>query len=193
VSELLDADTLGDIRMLTADFGFHADFDPKHRLFAPELGGGALLDVGIYPVALASMLFGQPAAIASQVHLGETGVDEQSALVFKYADGQLALLSSAIRTETPQEACIMGTKGLIRIPSRWWMPQRFSLHLQEQAEQVFELPFEGNGYNYEAAEVMRCLRAGLKESQVMPLDETLATMRTLDAIRAQWGLTYPGE
>lgn len=193
VRELIAAGTIGEIRMLTADFGFRADFDPAHRLFAPELGGGALLDVGIYPVALASMLFGQPAAIASQVTLGQTGVDEQSAIVFKYDGGQLALLSTAIRTETPQEACIMGTKGMIRIPPSWWMPQKFSLRLQDEAEQVFDLPFEGNGYNYEAAEVMRCLRAGLLESLVMPLDETLATMHTLDAIRAQWGLVYPGE
>jgi predicted dehydrogenase len=193
VRELIAAGVIGGVRMLTADFGFRFEFDPQHRLFNHELGGGALLDVGIYPIALAASLLGKPTEIVSQAHIGDTGVDEQSALIFKYAGGELALLSSAVRTETPQEACIMGTNGMIRIASRWWMPGQFRLAVQGQPEQVFDLPFEGNGYNYEAAEVGRCLRAGLLQSPVMPLDETLAIMRTMDTIRAQWGLVYPGD
>lgn len=191
--ELIAEGVIGDVRMLTADFGYRAEFDPKHRTFAPELGGGGLLDVGIYPLSLAFSLLGAPADVVSQVHLGETGVDEQAALVLKYAQGQLALLSCATRTRTPQEAVIAGTKGFIRMPTRWWVPQRFILELEGQQEQVFDVPFEGNGYNYEAAEVMRCLREGLTESPIMPLDETLAILRTMDSIRAGWGLVYPGE
>ena len=193
VRELIAADAIGEVRMLTADFGFRFEFNPEHRLLNPELGGGALLDVGIYPVSLAASLFGQPTEIVSQAYLGKTGVDEQSAMIFKYAGGQLALLSCAVRTETPQEAIIMGNKGMIRIASRWWMPKQFTLSISGQPEQGFDIPFEGNGYNYEAMEVGRCLRAGLLESPVMPLDETLATMKTMDSIRAQWGLVYPGE
>jgi len=193
VRELIAADAIGEVRMLTADFGFRFGFEPKHRLLNPELGGGALLDVGIYPVSLAFMLFGAPNEIVSHAHIGETGVDEQSAIIFKYSGGQLAQLSCAVRTEMPQEAIIMGTKGMIRIAPTWWKPQRFTLTPAGQSEQVFELPFTGNGYNYEAQEVMNCLRAGLLESPTMPLDETLTIMGTLDAIRAQWGLVYPGE
>jgi predicted dehydrogenase len=193
VRELVAADAIGEVRMLTADFGFRFGFEPKHRLLNPELGGGGLLDVGIYPVSLSYMLFGAPDEIVSQAHLGETGVDEQTALIFKYSGGQLALLSCAVRTETPQEALIMGTKGRIKIAPTWWKPERFTLNISGQPEQVIDMPFTGNGYNYEALEVMNCLRAGLLESPIMPLDETLSIMRTLDAARAPWGLVYPGE
>lgn len=193
VRELVASDAIGEVRMLAADFGFRFGWDPKHRLLNPELGGGALLDVGIYPVSLAFMLFGAPGEILSEAHLGETGVDEQTAIIFKYPGGQLAQLSCAVRTQTPQEAVIMGTKGMIKIAPTWWKPERFTLNVAGQSEQVFELPFTGNGYNYEAQEVMNCLRAGLLESPTMPLDETLTIMRTLDAVREPWGLVYPGE
>ncbi len=193
VRELLAAGAIGEPRMLTADFGFRADFDPQQRLFNPLLGGGALLDVGIYPVALASMIFGSPDSITARAHLGETGVDEQTALIFGYKGGQLALLSCAVRLDTPQEAIIMGTEGSIRIASPWWVPRSFSIVKPDKAVEVVNLPFEGNGYNYEANEVARCINAGLLESPVMPLDESLALMRTLDAARAQMGLVYPME
>jgi predicted dehydrogenase len=194
VRDVLSAGTLGAVRMVQADFGFRAPFDPRHRLFAPELGGGALLDVGIYPVSFAAMVFGQqPSEIVSSAALGTTGVDEQSAMIFTYPDGALAQLSCAVRTQTPQEALIVGEKGWIRIPSRWWVPRVYTLQIDGEAEQVFEPPFVGNGYNYEAAAVGECLRAGRTESDIMPLDETLAIMRTLDAIRAQWDLVYPSE
>jgi hypothetical protein len=87
----------------------------------------------------------------------------------------------------------MGTKGRIKIAPTWWKPERFTLNISGQPEQVIDMPFTGNGYNYEALEVMNCLRAGLLESPIMPLDETLSIMRTLDAARAPWGLVYPGE
>lgn len=193
VRELLAAGAIGEPRMLTADFGFRADFDPHQRLFNPLLGGGALLDVGIYPVALASMIFGIPDDITAKAHLGETGVDEQTALIFGYKGGQLALLSCAVRLDTPQEAIIMGTEGSIRIASPWWVPRSFSVVKPDKAVEVFNPPFEGNGYNYEAVEVARCINAGLLESPVMPLDESLALMRVLDTAREQMGLVYPME
>ncbi len=191
--ELLAARVIGEIRMVQASFGFRTDFNPKSRLFDPALGGGGLLDVGIYPVALASMLFGTPESIVSQASLGAAGVDEQMAVVFKYSNGQLALLSCAIRTDTIHEAFIYGTGGHIRINPPWWGPSSMTLAVNGQAAQQLSFEHTGNGYNYEAAEVMRCIRAGETESPIMPLDETLALMRTLDATRAQWGLVYPGE
>jgi predicted dehydrogenase len=191
--ELLDQKVIGDVRMLTTDFGFRANLNPEGRLFKPALGGGALLDVGIYPVSLASMIFGTPQRITGMAHLGETGVDENSAMILGYADGALAVLTTAIRTNTPHIATLNGTLGRITIHSRWWVPRRMTLEVFGKETTEMDLPFVGNGYNYEAAEVARCLRAGLLESEVTPLDETLAVMGTLDEIRAQWGLKYPME
>lgn len=192
--ELLSAGEIGEVRMLQADFGFRTNFDPKSRAFDPALGGGALLDVGIYPISLASMVFGrQPAQITSQARLGQTGVDEECAGVFQYEDEQMALVSAAVRTETPQEATIMGTKGWIRLHRPFFKTEKLSIYLRDQKEREIAIPMEGNGYNYEAAEVMACLRAGKLASSIMPLDETLAIMQTLDKMRAQWGLKYPGE
>jgi predicted dehydrogenase len=193
VRELLAAGVIGQVRLLTVDFGFRAQFNPQSRLFNPELGGGALLDVGVYTVSLASMVFGSPTRVASLAHLGQTGVDEQAGVILGYEGGQLAVLSTAIRTASPQDATLMGTEGHLRIDPRWWMPTRLTLSASGQEDKVVELPFTGNGYNYEAAEVMACLRAGKLESDVMPLDETLSIMHTMDQIRAQWGLRYPME
>jgi predicted dehydrogenase len=193
VRELLASQVLGQARILTADFGFRAQFDPQHRLFNPELGGGALLDVGVYPVSLASMVFGPPTRIASLAHLGPTGVDEQAAVVLGHEDGQMAILSASITISTPQEAILAGSEGQIKIHSPWWKPTKLTLSVSGQEDDLIEMPFTGNGYHYEAAEVMSCLRAGKLESDVMPLDETLSIMQTLDNIRAQWGLRYPME
>ena len=193
VRALLAEQAIGEPRMLQADFGFRATIDPQSRLFNPRLGGGALLDVGVYPVSLASMVFGTPERSTGLAHLGETGVDEQGAMVLMYRGGQLATLSTAIRTNTPHEALILGTRGSLRIHSQWWKPAKLTLARQDQADEVIDVPFEGNGYNYEAAEVMRCMREGRLESDVMPLDETLSIMRVMDELRAQWGLRYPME
>jgi len=191
--ELLAAGVIGEVRMLQADFGFRTSFNPKGRLFDPALGGGALLDVGIYTVSLASMILGTPERVTGMAQLGETGVDEQSAMLFGYSGGRLALLSQAIRTNSPHEALLLGTTGKIRVHSSWWKAAPITLSVDGQPDELIDVPAIGNGYNYEAAEVGRCLRAGRTESEVMPLDETLAIMRTLDEVRAQWGLRYPGE
>lgn len=184
---------IGDVRMLTADFGFRTNFNPAARLFNPALGGGALLDVGIYTVSLASMLFGEPERTSGLAHLGETGVDEQSAMIFGYRDGQLAILATAIRTITLQEAAILGTQGSIKIHAPWWRSTKLSLSIAGKEDEVIEAPFDGNEYNYEAAEVMRCLEDGRLESDRMPLAETLSIMKTMDQVRSQWGLKYPME
>ncbi len=193
VRELLAGGVIGEPHLLTADFGFRTGFNPDGRLFNPQLGGGALLDVGVYCVSLASMIFGKPERITSMAHLGETGVDERAAMILGYGGGQLALLSTAIRTNTPMEAVISGTEGLIRIPPLFWKPSHVSVTVHGKEQTEIEMPLVGNGYNYQAAEVARCLRAGLTESDVMPLDETLSIVEMMDTIRAQWGLKYPME
>ena len=192
--ELVAKGTIGEVRALFADFGFRTAFDPKSRLFDPQLGGGALLDVGVYTISLASMVFGTaPSRINGMAHLGQTGVDEQSAVILGYDQGQLAILAVAVRTEMPQEAVLVGTEGRIRLHAPWWRSTTLTLSRPREKDEVLHLPYEGNGYNYEAAAVMDCLRAGKTESDVMGLDETLAIMQTLDRIRAQWDLRYPME
>jgi predicted dehydrogenase len=191
VRELVAEGAIGHVQMLSADFGFRAAVT-KGRLFNPELGGGALLDVGVYNLSLASMIFGAPSRVASLAHLGETGVDELAAMILGYDGGQMAILHTAVRTTTPQEAILMGTEGWVRLHSPWWRPDTFTVAVAGQEESV-HLPFEGNGYGHEATEVMACVRAGKLESDVMPLDETLQILETMDQLRAQWGLKYPME
>ncbi|MHC4480972.1 MAG: Gfo/Idh/MocA family protein [Planctomycetota bacterium] len=193
VRELLAEGAVGEVRMVKADFCFRSGWNPEGRLLNPELGGGALLDVGVYTVALASMVLGgDPTRTATLAHLGATGVDEQSAMILGYEGGRLAVLTCAVRTGTPQEAVIAGTEGMIRIHHPFWKSTQLTLTRGDEDETV-ELPYEGNGYNCEAAEAMRCLREGRPESDVMPLDESLGIMRTMDRLRAEWGLTYPSE
>lgn len=193
VREWLDQKLIGEPRMVMADFGYRAGWDPASRALDPHLGGGALLDVGIYPISFASMVFGAvPCKVTGLSHLGATGVDEQTVATLAYGGGELALLACAVRTHTAQEARILGTAGSIHIPE-FWHGSTVTLSVQGQTPETRSLPLAGNGYNYEAVEVGRCLRAGLKESPVMPLAETVAIMRIMDELRRQWGLVYPQE
>jgi predicted dehydrogenase len=194
---LLASGTIGPVRMIQADFGFRPEYNPLGRLFNPDLGGGALLDIGIYPVSLAYLLLGPPARMTSLAELGRTGVDERAGVLFGYPGGELAVLSFSLTTDMPSEVLVLGTEGWIRVHGPIYRPEKLTVSLKAAAgartERLLPLPVTGNGYNYEADEVMRCLRAGAIESPGMPLDESLAIMRTLDGIRAQWGLRYPGE
>ena len=191
--ELIAEGAIGDVRLVQADFGFRAGINPEGRLFNLALGGGALLDVGIYVISMASMILGpRPSRVASTTQIGETGVDEQSAFLLQYPGGELAVLSCAVRTGTAVEARVFGTEGSILLHGPFFKCGALTVKRGGEEEHI-DLPLEGNGYNYEAAEVGRCLRVGLKESDVMPLDETLALMELMDSIRAQWGLSYPME
>ncbi len=192
VRELLSAGVIGEPRMVQADFGFRTTIEEDHRLFDRSLGGGGLLDVGVYAVSFASMVFGgPPKEISSLAHLGETGVDEQAAMVLGYEKGELALLASGIATETAQEARIMGTEGMIHLPGPFWQGKTLVLEHPGKKAKTIHLPYKGNGYNCEAEEVMQCMRAGRLESSVMTHRESIEIMDTLDRIRAQWELRYP--
>jgi len=191
--ELLAAGVIGEPRLLDVDFGFRAAFNPAGRLFAPALGGGALLDIGVYTLSLASMIFGPPQRIASMADLGKSGVDENAAMILGYAGGALSVICAAIRTSTPQRAVVNGTLGRITLHPPFWFPERLTLEVYGGETTEMTLPMNGNGFNHEAAEVARCIAAGRLESDIMPLDESLALMQTMDEIRAQWGLRYPME
>ena len=193
VRSLISSATIGEPRLLDVDFGFRAPFDPMQRLFNPDLGGGALLDVGVYCISLSSMIFGPPERVTGLAHLGKTGVDEQSAAVLEHGDGRMSTISIATRTATPQEAIISGTEGRIRIHPEWWRPDTLTLSRPGRENETIQAPYTGNGFPHEAAEVMRCIRSGAHQSDVMPLRETLGIARTMDELRRQWGLVYPGE
>jgi predicted dehydrogenase len=182
---------IGDVRMVQASFGFR---DHEEKLFDPALGGGSLLDVGIYPITLAHLGFGgPPAQIRSLPTLGKNGVDEQAGILLGHKNGGLAVLASAIQTQTPHDAFIMGTEGMIRLHDTFWNATEVSLIPAEGNPRTLSFPFHCNGYEYEAREAQACLRAGRLESETMPHRTTLEVMDTLDAIRRQWGLRYPME
>lgn len=181
---------IGEVQMLTANFGFNFGWDPGHRLLDKKLGGGALLDAGIYPISFASMVFGkQPTRISSNAHIGETGVDERFSALFEYEGGQTALLSGGVLLRTSNDAIIYGTKGYIHL-NDFLFGAGAALHIpNEEIVEIKKKP-ETLGYIFEAEEAMRCLREGRKESAIMPLNETFEIMQTIDALRGQWGLEY---
>ncbi|HEX3029995.1 MAG TPA: Gfo/Idh/MocA family oxidoreductase, partial [Clostridia bacterium] len=190
--EWIKKGAIGEILMFKGDFGFRTVYEPEGRLLNPNLAGGALLDVGIYPISFASMLFGtQPSEILSMAHIGSTNVDEQFAAIFRYSEGRMASITAAVRAELGNDAEIIGTEGKIRIPHCWWADSA-ALIVGEKVE-IYESPYMVNGYEYEAIEAVNCLNEGKLESEVMPLDESLEIMKTLDKMRGQWGLKYPFE
>jgi predicted dehydrogenase len=152
-----------------------------------------LLDVGIYPLSLASMVLGVPAEIKGLAHIGPEGVDEQAAITLGYSGGRLALLHTSICANTFHEASLIGATGRIKLHPGWWRGSPITLFPANGNEQSWEFPLTGSGYQFEAAAFMDCLRQNRPECDVMPLDETLSIMRTMDALRAQWGLKYPME
>ncbi|MCI3922179.1 Gfo/Idh/MocA family oxidoreductase [Paenibacillus sp. TRM 82003] len=194
VREWLNAGAIGDVRIVKAEFGFDAGWNPEGRLLNKEKGGGTLLDAGIYPVSFASMVFGgtSPERITSSAVIGETGVDEQFSLLFEYEGGRTASLHGSVRLSMPNDAWIYGTKGRIHIPN-FLFAKSATLHVNGEEPVVFAKEMEPTGHFFQAIEAMNCLREGRRESAVMPVDETVRIMKTLDDIRAQWGLRYPSD
>ena len=186
-------DELGDVFLLEADIGAPTPFDPEHRMYNPALGGGALLDLGIYPIAFAFELLGPPDDVTSSALLGATGVDEQCAGLFTYDNGAQALWHASMRADAGRTCAIAGTDGRLEGARAWWKGAPYTLTRTDGSTAVFETPFPGKGYQFEAAHVMNCLRAGRTESPVMPLDESRAIMATMDAMRTEWGVRYPQE
>ncbi|MFP4115078.1 MAG: Gfo/Idh/MocA family protein [Spirochaetales bacterium] len=187
------AGEVGDVRLVNGTFAFRTGWDPESRLLNPDLAGGGLLDVGIYLVSAAYWVTGHaPEEVIGRAHIGETGVDEQAAFILEYADGSLAMLGCGVRTNAQHVFTVYGTEGWIEVPHMFWGTTSAILHRGE-TETRFEEPHLSNGYEYEAREVAECVAAGKSESDILPLDESLRIMETLDRIRAQWGLVYPFE
>ncbi|MEU1038900.1 Gfo/Idh/MocA family protein [Streptomyces sp. NPDC005551] len=193
---LVDDGAIGDVRTLQADFGLAGPFPPSHRLRDPAQGGGALLDLGVYPVSFAQLLLGEPSDVTARAVLSDEGVDLQTGALLSFESGALASVHCSISGGTPVSASVTGSAGRIDIPDGFFFPEHFVLHRDGRDPEKFMAdPASGprSSLRHEAAEVMRALRAGETESPLVPLDGTLAVMRTLDAIRDRIGVRYPGE
>lgn len=185
VKELVEDGLIGQVKMIQGDFGFESDTGYEDIRFNKDLGGGSIFDVGIYPISLSSMIYQkQPTNVRVMANIGKTGVDEEAAMILGYDKGEMALLSSAITTETPRGVDIIGDKGYIQIPNAWY-GEKAIIQIPNKETQVIDLPMEGNGYNYEVEEVVRCLQNGQLESDIMPLKESLAIIATVEKIRQE--------
>ena len=191
IQQLLDDERLGELKTVIAEFGVYFEKDSTSRLYDPMLGGGALLDLGIYPVSLAHFVFGAPQEVMALSDPTFTGVDEQTSILLHYDGGGQAMLTASLGVELPNRAVIAGEKARIEIARRWHQPSSFTLTERGGAPEVHEYHDAGNGLRYQAEEVARCLRAGETESPILPLESTLQVMATMDEIRSQIQLAYP--
>ena len=191
IRELVDAGRIGEIVTVTAEFGAKFGEDSP-RAFVLEEGGGALLDIGIYPVSFATMLLGQPQQIIAAADLGGNGVDVTTSIILRYSSGAHAVLNTTMLADTPNGACITGSLARIEIEPEFFRPSSFSIVDGDNTHRErVAVPHEGNGLRHQAAEVGRCLRIGLLESPILPVAQTISIMETLDEIGRQIGLNYP--
>ena len=194
--QVVESGLIGDIKMISADFGFKAADPPAPRLYEPSLGGGALLDIGIYPVFLALSLLGRPSTVSAVMSPYPSGVDEQVAMNLQFPSGALASLHASFAADTPVEARINGTRGRMVLTPRFHNPTSSQVVLElagREPEILVEPSGHGGGYQYEARHVQECLAAGLTESPLLPLDFSRLLMETLDRIRAACDIKYPAD
>ena len=189
--EVLAAGTLGEVTTVTAEHGQWFAQDPKHRLFAPALGGGALLDLGVYPVSFASMVLGTPTRVTAVGDPAFTGVDATTSALLQHDGGAQAVVTCSLRAAGMNAAAVVGTEARVEVDPVFYSPTTIRVVGRDGSVlESFDGAVEGSGHRFQAAEVGRCLTAGLLESDVMPLDETVAIMETMDEIRRQIGLDY---
>ncbi len=190
--EILASGILGEVRTVLADHTQALPTNPEHRLQNPELGGGALLDLGIYPVAFAVDVLGMPQGVHAHAALTPTGVDRQTAMILDYADGRQAVLHTALDTAGPNRAAVIGTEGSIEIDRTFYVPTSFTVRDRDWNEiERFESDVEGRGMQFQAAEMER--RIAGEAASSLPLDETVAIMSLLDEVRRQIGVRYAAD
>jgi len=186
--------TLGEVRKLVASHNQDLPKDPAHRLNDPALGGGALLDLGVYPISFAFDVFGAPQRVLASAAMTATGVDRQTAAIFEYADGQQAVIDCSLDTAGNNRAVIIGTKGWIEIDSVWYNPAPFTRYdTSGKVLERFDQPVKGRGMQYQAAELERLVREGATEGALLPPSESVAIMAAMDEIRRQVGLRYDAD
>lgn len=195
VKQWIKEKKIGEVKCLQVSFGFHLDFDPNHRLYNPALGGGALLDLGVYPITYAIYMMDNrlPDEVNSYAHMSKSNVDETNVISFKYKEGVLAQLTSSLVMNPDNQAVILGDQGRIVVPSFWMADKAYAYNLQGELIDTAKEDNIPNGYIHEAYEVNQCLREGKKESAIVPLEDTLEIMKVMDQLRSSWGLSYPNE
>ncbi|MFP5040384.1 Gfo/Idh/MocA family protein [Parasediminibacterium sp. JCM 36343] len=190
IEEIIAAGIIGELQLVQADFGFSIPYSPESRLFNKTLGGGSIMDVGIYPIFLATLLLGEPSAIKSLSKLSKDGIDEYANMIIQYSNGATAHLFSAITVATPIVANVFGTKGTIYIQSPWYKATNFTVVKNDGNTQSFSIPHLCNGFEHEIQEVMCCLDKKLLQSPKMPHQLTLALSKLLEEILKQAGVVY---
>jgi predicted dehydrogenase len=194
IREIVASGVLGEVRSVLADHTRDLPDDPAHRLNAMELGGGALLDLGIYPISFAVDILGLPTEISAMARFKATGADAEVATMFRHADGAMSVTLSTSDNGGPNVATILGTAGRIAIDSTWYVPTSFRVYdSDDRVIEAYTSTVEGRGMQFQAAEMERLVTAGLLGGDILPPEETVAIMQTLDTIRAQIGLRYPSE
>ena len=194
VRDIIAAGTIGEVRSITADHRQKLPDDPKHRLNALDLGGGALLDLGIYPISFTWDILGKPASIAALATFRETGADAQVATIFHYASGAMATTLSSSDSAGPNRAVVVGTKGRIELDRVWYSPTTLRVYDNENnVLETFDRAVKGRGMQFQADEAERLIAAGLTAGDIMPPAQSVEIMATLDEVRRQIGLKYPQE
>ncbi len=192
--EIVAEGTLGDIRTVIAEHDQKLPSDPEHRINNPSLGGGGLLDLAIYPISFAIDLLGLPTQVLAHATFSDTGVDRQTALIFAHEGGRQSLSHSAIDAAGPVRASVVGTDARVEFDAGWYEATGFTVLAPDGSVIERVAPsVQSRGMQYQALELERVVRAGERESPLLPLDQSVAIMRVLDEVRAQIGLRYPGE
>ena len=188
--DLIQKGTIGEIISVRADFGFRGNPDPKARLFNKNLGGGSLLDIGIYPVYLSMLLLGEPSGIKAMARMSETGVDSFCSMLLDFPGGEKAILESTFETHTPTEARIFGTSGMLKLHASFHHSRRVSLYRDGEHKETLEVNYRGNGYVHEIEEVHRCLSEQKPESPKLSHQASQDLISVLDRVREEIGLQY---
>jgi predicted dehydrogenase len=187
--EQVQKGSIGTVHTITADFGFRADGMTKPRIWAKELGAGALLDIGIYPVLLSQCVFGNPTQIKASATFTDQGVDDSCAMIFEWPNDRRAILHCSIKATTPTEAWIHGTTGSIHLHSRFHHPYALTIWRCAEAEQI-ELPYQGHGYHFEARSAMQSIQQGDLEHPIMTHQLSLDLAATLGRVMEVTGIEY---
>jgi predicted dehydrogenase len=194
IREIIAAGTIGEVRLVIADHNQKLPTDPAHRINNPELAGGALLDLGIYPVSFAFDVLGTPSSVQATGSLSETGVDRSTAIIFGYESGAQALVQCALDIAGPNRAVIVGTEGRIELDTTWYVPTTFTVFDTESRQlEHFDQPVQSRGMQFQAWELERLAAEGSIAGEILPPEQSVTIMETLDEVRRQIGLRYPGE
>lgn len=194
MQELIKDGVIGQVRYARSDFGFTAEGPRKIRKFDSGLGGGALLDIGIYNLGFMHMVMGddRPEHFTSEFHINEFGTDDYSTILLSYPGERRAAVTAAIGMRLPREAAVFGTKGSICLPD-YQMAETLVIRPLEGEEQTLKFPFDVNGFEYQIREVNRCVRLGMAGSDVLKKEDTLAILGLMDDIRESWDLKFTWE